>query len=66
MGRIYYSTTRPRRTDTKAIATGKYLQLLTDGATGGSDDGVVTYASTDPRYSDTELITLQKILQEAQ
>lgn len=66
MGRTYYSTTRPRRYDTKAIATGKYLQLLTDGATGGSDSAVITFADTNPRFYDTELITLQKILQAAQ
>lgn len=61
-----YSTTRPRRYDTKAIAKGKWLQLVTSGATNGGTAAVVTYADTLPRFYDTELITLQKILQDQQ
>lgn len=61
-----YSTTRPRRSDTKAIAKGKWLQLLTSGATNGGESGVVTFADTLPRYWDTKLINLQKILQQQQ
>lgn len=61
-----YSTTRPRRSDTRAIAKGKWLQLLTSGASNPGDSGVVTYPDTLPRYWDTKLITLQKILQKEQ
>lgn len=61
-----YSTTRPRRTDTKAIAKAKWLQLLTSGATNPDSHGVVTYSDTLPRFYDTELIALQKMLQEGQ
>lgn len=63
---VIYSTTRPRRYDTKFIAKQKWLQLLTTGALNPDDHGVVTYADTLPRWHDTKLIELQKILQKAQ
>lgn len=58
----HYSTTRPRKYDTKAIAKGKWLQARRDGP---SDDGSgsITYPDTEGRWHDTKLITLQKILQ---
>lgn len=61
-----YSTTRPRRSDTKFIAKAKWLQLLTSGATNGGESGVITYADTLPRWHDTRVLTLQKILQQQQ
>lgn len=61
-----YSTTRPRRSDTKAIAKAKWLQLLATGAVNPGDSGVVTYSDTLPRFYDTELIALQKMLQAQQ
>jgi hypothetical protein len=63
---IVFSTTRPRRYDTRFIAKAKWLKVLSSGAVNGGTAGVVTYADTLPRWHDTQLITLQKILQEAQ
>lgn len=61
--RANYSTTQPRKYDTKAIAKAKWLQALNDG---GSDDGsgAIIYSDTENRWHDTKLITLQKILQQ--
>lgn len=61
---IHYSTTKPRKYDTRAIAKGKWLQTKRDGP---SDDGSgsITYSTTENQFHDTKLITLQKILQKA-
>lgn len=61
---VIYSTTLPRKYDTKFIAKQKWLQLLSSGASSG---GATTHFSdTLPRFHDTKLITLQKILQKSQ
>lgn len=57
-----YSTTQPRKYDTKAIAKGKWAQLLASGAT-PSTSGVITFEDTLPRFHDGKVQTIQKILQ---
>lgn len=61
---VTYSTTKPRKYDTKAIAKGKWLQALRNGAGTSDDSGEIFYTDLDPKWFDTELITLQKILQQ--
>lgn len=57
-----YSTTRPRKYDTKAIAKGKWLQI-TNGSKSDDGSGRVDYSTTVPTFYDTELNTVQKIIQ---
>lgn len=57
-----YSTTLPRKYDTKFIAKQKWLQLLSSGASVGG--GSISFSDTLPRFHDTKLTILQKILQE--
>lgn len=63
MAWLHYSTTQPRKYDTKAIAKGKWLQILRDGSSSDTS-GQITFDDTENRYHDTKLITLQKILQQ--
>lgn len=58
-----YSTTKPRRYDTVAIAKAKWLQVLRSGASEDSTS-FIHYDDTENRFHDTELITVQKILQQ--
>lgn len=60
---VIYSTTLPRKYDTKFIAKQKWLQLLSSGQSVGG--ATTVYSDTLPRWHDTKLITLQKILQKA-
>lgn len=57
-----YSTTRPRKYDTKAIAKGKWLQI-TNGSKASDNSGRIDFSTTTTQYYDTELITVQKIIQ---
>jgi len=59
-----YSTTIPRKYDTKAIAKAKWLQKLNTGRL-ADNSGAITFEDTSPRYNDTKLLTTQKILQKA-